>query len=75
MTKRVENIIPPQAEAETINWATQRGLKLDVYYIIMESDAKVCVEAIHGELPFWLLIQLGWQISLRIYSLTGFQEK
>ena len=52
MTKRVETIIPLQAEAETINWATQRALKLDVYYIIMESDAKVCVEAIHGELPF-----------------------
>ena len=27
MTKRVETIIPPQAEAETINWATQRALK------------------------------------------------
>ena len=55
MTKRVETnqtIIPLRAEAETINWATQRALKLDVYYIIMESDAKVCVEAIHGELPF-----------------------
>ena len=46
------NHYPLQAEAETINWATQRALKLDVYYIIMESDAKVCVEAIHGELPF-----------------------
>ena len=27
MTKWVETIIPLQAEAETINWATQRALK------------------------------------------------
>ena len=29
MSKRVETIIPLQADAEAINWATQQALKLD----------------------------------------------
>ena len=52
MSKRVEIIIPLQAEAEAINWATQQALKLDAYSVIVESvhsDAKVCAEAIQKQ--------------------------
>ena len=49
MSKRVEIAIPRQAEAETSNWATQQVLKLDAYSVIVESDAKVCVEAIQKQ--------------------------
>lgn len=46
MTKRVETTIPVQAEAEAINWATQQALCLGTRHVIVESDAKICIDAL-----------------------------
>ena len=44
--KRVYSILPLQAEAEAIKWALSLAKSIDVATIIVESDSKVCVDAL-----------------------------
>ena len=44
--KRVYSNIPLQAEAEAIKWALSLAKSLDAAAMIVESDSKVCVDAL-----------------------------
>ena len=58
--KRVETNIPVQAEAEAeaINWASQQVIIHNITQALIESDSKVCIEALQ-ELDF----HVSWRIS------------
>ena len=45
MSKRVEINIPVQAETEAISWAVPQLVSHNIHKTIVESDAKVCIEA------------------------------
>ena len=42
----METIIPIQAEAEAINWATLQVVSHSIESAIVESDAKICVDTL-----------------------------
>ena len=44
--KRVYSYLPLQAEAEAIKWALSLAKSFDVASMIVESDSKVCVDAL-----------------------------
>ncbi|KAK7838508.1 hypothetical protein CFP56_019585 [Quercus suber] len=59
MSKRVETNIPVQAETEAINWAVPPLVTHNIHKTIVESDAKVCIEAMleSSSRPPWIIEQ------------------
>lgn len=57
MSKRVETNIPVQAETEAINWAVPQLVSHKIHKTIVESDAKVCIEAMleSSSRPPWII--------------------
>ena len=58
MSKRVETNFPIQAEAEAINLATCVAVNRGFEYVVVESDAKSCIDALKA--PF---DEVPWRIS------------
>ena len=58
MSKRVETNLPIQVEAEAINLATCVAVNYGFEYVVVESDAKTCIDALKG--PF---DEVPWRIS------------
>ena len=58
MSKRVETNLPIQAEAEAINLATCVAVNRGFEYVVVESDAKACIDALKA--PF---DEVPWRIS------------
>ncbi|KAK7822242.1 hypothetical protein CFP56_036642 [Quercus suber] len=58
MSKRVESILPIQAEAEAINLATCVTVNRGFEYVVVESNAKACIDALKA--PF---DEVPWRIS------------
>uniref|UniRef100_A0A2N9G7C7 Reverse transcriptase domain-containing protein n=1 Tax=Fagus sylvatica TaxID=28930 RepID=A0A2N9G7C7_FAGSY len=67
-SKKVETILPLQAEAEAIIWAGQLAIAHDLSKVIVESDCKICVEAVNriGSCPW--LIKSGMLIFVDLMS-------
>ena len=57
-TKWVETNVPVQAEAEAINWASQQVISHNISHALIESDSKVCIEALQE-----LDSHVPWRIS------------
>lgn len=45
-SKRVDTNIPVQAEAKAIFWALHLAKKVDASHFVIESDSKICTDAI-----------------------------
>uniref|UniRef100_A0A7N2KVT5 RNase H type-1 domain-containing protein n=1 Tax=Quercus lobata TaxID=97700 RepID=A0A7N2KVT5_QUELO len=58
MSKRVKTNIPIQAEAEAINLATCVAVNCGFEFVVVESDAKACIDAL--KVPF---DEVPWRIS------------
>uniref|UniRef100_A0A2N9I2H9 RNase H type-1 domain-containing protein n=1 Tax=Fagus sylvatica TaxID=28930 RepID=A0A2N9I2H9_FAGSY len=67
-SKKVETILPLQAEAEAIIWTGQLAIAHDLSKVIVEFDCKTCVEAVNriGSYPW--LIKSGMLIFANLMS-------
>ena len=71
LTKHVKTNIPVQEEAEAINWSTHQIVRCNIAAAVIESNAKVCVEALTkpSSADQWRISVLS-QDTLRVANMT-----
>ena len=67
-SKKVETILPLQAETEAIIWVGQLAIAHGLSKVIVESDCKTCVEAVNRIESCHWLIKLGVLIFVDLMS-------
>ena len=67
-SKKVETILPLQAETEAIIWVGQLAIAHGLSKVIVESDCRTCVEAVNRIKSCEWLIKLGVLIFVDLMS-------